>query len=121
MVGDLRMWLYRATPATHDRCVGADHSPPATGRRTPKGYGSILSSNISKMAEHSISESWLKSTSKLSVRPDDENDTRGWRCVLAAGSVATRRLGSTVPSVRRGSSMTHEQKALAAGVSERAG
>ena len=43
MVGDLRMWLYRATPATHDRCVGADHSPPATGHHSPRGYGSILS------------------------------------------------------------------------------
>src|SRR5207245_10337356 len=30
-------------PATHDKCVGADHSPPATGHRSPRGYGSILS------------------------------------------------------------------------------
>src|SRR5436190_270231 len=32
------------TPATHDRCAGAHHSPPATRRRTPRGRGSILSS-----------------------------------------------------------------------------
>jgi hypothetical protein len=31
------------TPATHEICVGADHSPPATGRRNPQGHGSILS------------------------------------------------------------------------------
>jgi hypothetical protein len=47
MVGDLCMWLYRATPATHDRCVGADHSLPATGRHARLGYGSILSSAVS--------------------------------------------------------------------------
>src|SRR3974390_2197922 len=34
MVGDLRMWLYRVHPATHDKCVGADHSPPTTGHRS---------------------------------------------------------------------------------------
>lgn len=26
------------TPATHDRCAGADHSPPTIGRRSPRGY-----------------------------------------------------------------------------------
>jgi hypothetical protein len=31
------------TPATHDRCAGADHSPQTIGRRAPRGYGSILS------------------------------------------------------------------------------
>jgi hypothetical protein len=31
------------TSATHDRCVGADHSLPTIGRRRPRGYGSILS------------------------------------------------------------------------------
>jgi hypothetical protein len=44
IVGDLRMWLYRSIPATHDKCVGADHSLPATGRCSPPGYGAILSS-----------------------------------------------------------------------------
>jgi hypothetical protein len=34
------------TPATHDRCVGADHSPTTTGRRAPAGYGSILPSRF---------------------------------------------------------------------------
>src|SRR3954466_11255231 len=28
---------------TTNECVGADHSPPATGRRAQRGYGSILS------------------------------------------------------------------------------
>src|SRR6476661_8574875 len=30
-------------PATHDKCVGADHSPTTTGHRARKGHGSILS------------------------------------------------------------------------------
>jgi hypothetical protein len=38
------MWLYRATPATHEICAGADHSPPPAGHRSPRGHGSILSS-----------------------------------------------------------------------------
>ena len=37
----------RAYPATHDKCVGADHSPPATGHRSRRGYGSILSRQAS--------------------------------------------------------------------------
>jgi hypothetical protein len=52
MVGDLRMWLYRAIPGNHDRCVGADHSLPATGRRRPSGYGSILSKELLLVATH---------------------------------------------------------------------
>src|SRR5713226_6802320 len=43
MVGDLRMWLYRATPGNPRQCAGADHSPPTTGHRSRRGYGSILS------------------------------------------------------------------------------
>jgi hypothetical protein len=35
------------SPATHDGCVGADHSLPATGRRGRRGYGFILSSRAS--------------------------------------------------------------------------
>jgi hypothetical protein len=33
----------RPPPVTHDRCVGADHSQQTIGRRSPRGYGSILS------------------------------------------------------------------------------
>jgi hypothetical protein len=32
MVGDLRMWLYRAHPGNPRRCAGADHTLQATGR-----------------------------------------------------------------------------------------
>ncbi len=39
------------TPATHDRCVGADHSQQPIGHRTPRGNGSILS----KPADHTVS------------------------------------------------------------------
>jgi hypothetical protein len=42
MVGDLRMWLYRAHPGNPRRCAGADHccSPIGQSRNT---HGSILS------------------------------------------------------------------------------
>jgi hypothetical protein len=43
MVGDLRMWLYRAHPGNPRRCAGADHSLQATGRSQPRSGGSILS------------------------------------------------------------------------------
>jgi hypothetical protein len=37
MVGDLRMWLYRATPGNPRHCAGADHSPTTSGRRAHHG------------------------------------------------------------------------------------
>ena len=44
MVGDLRMWLYRATPGNPRHSAGADHHHPATGHPALPGGNSILSS-----------------------------------------------------------------------------
>jgi len=55
MVGDLRMWLYRAHPGNPRRCAGADHSRLVLGHRAPPGCGSILSYSGPSYALHQIS------------------------------------------------------------------
>ncbi len=66
MVGDLRMWLYRAHPGNPRRCAGADHCSPSIGQ-SRSSHGSILSSPYKhvyyagSILPQAIKHSWLLS------------------------------------------------------------